>query len=589
MQARGIETSTIEETAASTYSDRPQNASQPGDLPGASDSAIALVTAIRWGTATLGLLWAAALRLDPFDLVVGVALLTYALFRTFRPVEYRRRDWKSLVSILIELGIALAVVTTTDCWESPYIFSLFTPVIAAGFARGYWHAFRVAIAAAGGVALAASFTPSSNEIRPIVAWTGELLLMAAVASYGRRLLSRAEEMRALNLGQLWRLNEANSLLVSLNRLSHDLPVSFDFQDTVEGALARVREAIDPDVSALLLLDPSTGHWTVALAEGVRLPDGYTEMELPPVVREAASSVTPQLVTDLGAELYGLAPTAQSALYVPLWTGLRQVGLLAVESFEPHRFGDLEIELLRDLAEPMALTVDNARWFDRLRARGAAQERTRIARDLHDRVGQGVAYVAFELDRLSGQAKGTDLEDDLDHLRNDARSIVRELRETLYDLRTDVSSEQDIVATITEFLTRVGTRSSIHTEFTHQAITRLPIALESETWRIAQEAIVNVERHANATNIQVDWTTHDGVAVLTVHDDGVGLKTTSDAASPGRPAYGITGMRERADSIGGLLEITSGDRAGTTVRLTINTRRGFPQRATTNLDVQETNG
>ncbi|MER3453315.1 MAG: hypothetical protein C4344_06720, partial [Acidimicrobiia bacterium] len=63
-----------------------------------------------------------------------------------------------------------------------------------------------------------------------------------------------------------------------------------------------------------------------------------------------------------------------------------------------------VELFRGLLEPAALAIDNARWFARLRTIGADEERTRIARELHDRVGQSVAYVAFELDRIAKRAR-----------------------------------------------------------------------------------------------------------------------------------------------------------------------------------------
>ena len=105
-------------------------------------------------------------------------------------------------------------------------------------------------------------------------------------------------------------------------------------------------------------------------------------------------------------------------------------------------------------------MDNARWFARLRTVGADEERTRIARDLHDRIGQSLAYLAFELDRIvkaDGQAKpvGTQLE----RLRADVRGVIGEVRDTLYDLRTDVTDTKDMPATLREFLDRVESSRS----------------------------------------------------------------------------------------------------------------------------------
>lgn len=546
------------------------------------DNLVTLVTALRWGTTAASLFFAAALGVTTASIAAGLILIAYASWRTFRPVEYRRRGWQSLLAILFELSLTSGVIVATDCWDSPYIFTLFTPVIAAGFARGFWHAFRIGMTGAFAVGLAAELLGIPSGIRPTTAWCGELLLTAVVASYGRRLLSRAEEFRALNLSQVWRLNEANGLLVNLNRLAHDLPASFDFAETVERAIAQARELAPSDVCAVLTLDPMTPLWSVASAEGAVLSDSYTDSQLPRAVKAIAHQTLPQLVESLSPDYPGLSNTARSGLYVPLWAGARQVGLLVLESSERARFGLRHATALQELSESIALTIDNARWFDRLRARGAAQERNRIARDLHDRVGQEIAYVAFELDRLHDRAQtvenASEITDDIGQLRDDARGIVKELRETLYDLRTDVDESHDFAIVLQLFLNRVSNRSGIHVVFENQSERRLPLAQEREVWRIAQEAIVNAERHADATAIYVLWEIDAEGATLTIRDDGIGFPesdNTHETSAERRPSYGIIGMRERAESIGGLLQVTNGT-SGTVVQLRLGAKREIIQ-------------
>ena len=73
--------------------------------------------------------------------------------------------------------------------------------------------------------------------------------------------------------------------------------------------------------------------------------------------------------------------------------------MSIEHADAHHFTGRDVELLAGFVEPAALAIDNARWFGRLRTVGADEERTRIARDLHDRIGQSLAYLAFELDRI----------------------------------------------------------------------------------------------------------------------------------------------------------------------------------------------
>jgi signal transduction histidine kinase len=137
-----------------------------------------------------------------------------------------------------------------------------------------------------------------------------------------------------------------------------------------------------------------------------------------------------------------------------------------------------------------------------------------------------------------------------------------VRDTLADLRTDVSDQRGLVDTLQAFLQRVESRSGLEVCFTDEASARLPVVQEREIWRIAHEAIVNVERHSRAETLTVRWTCDGSQAVLTVADDGRGF---SVARSGRMGSYGITGMRERADAIGARLEIDSGPQTGTTVR------------------------
>src|SRR5699024_8220779 len=124
--------------------------------------------------------------------------------------------------------------------------------------------------------------------------------------------------------------------------------------------------------------------------------------------------------------------------------------------------------------------------EQLRTVGADEERTRIARDLHDRIGQSLAYVAFALDHLvKRHDEGRDLGPALHRLREDVRGVIGEVRDTLYDLRTDVSDEQDFVATMQLFLERVEERSGLQIELDSRARGRLPMLPERELWRIAQ--------------------------------------------------------------------------------------------------------
>ena len=120
----------------------------------------------------------------------------------------------------------------------------------------------------------------------------------------------------------------------------------------------------------------------------------------------------------------------------------------------------------------------------------------------------------------------------------------------------------MVDTLTRFLERVEDRTGLEVNFVHEGEGRLPFVQEQELWWIAQEAIMNVERHAQATHLSVRWQCDGRAARVVVADDGKGfLRGRSGRAD----SYGMRGMQERADAIGASLEIDSAPGSGTVVR------------------------
>jgi signal transduction histidine kinase len=393
-------------------------------------------------------------------------------------------------------------------------------------------------------------------------WGVELLLVAVLAGYARRMFGEAEERHSLALDRMDRLSEANDLLVSLHRVAQSLPATLNLQEVVSSTVGRLHTLVECDVTAVLVRDDATARWNVAVGKGTRLEGALTDDQLPaPLLAAASSSVASLVVVLEPGDGVGVGLLSRSGLYAPLRARGNLVALVALEHHEPGRYGRRELRLLDGFLETAALAIDNARWFTRLRTMGADEERVRIARDMHDRVGQSLAAVAFKLDRLASRARGHPLESELAQLRGEVRGVLGDVRATLSDLRTDVSDDQGLAETLESFLERVQDRSELAVNLTRRETGRLPLLQERELWQIAHEAVINVERHAGATHLTVRWECDGRSALLEVVDDGRGFV-------PGRAgrddSFGITGMRERADAIGATLEILSGER-GTTVR------------------------
>ena len=467
-----------------------------------------------------------------------------------------------------EVALGAAVVASTGYWLSPFVFSLIAAVGLTGFIVGFTFAVTAGVVSTAAVALpyiVDSQRDTSSILRLSAQWGVELLLVAAIAGYARRLSTEAEERQTEVLDQVSRLTEANQLLASLHDVAQDLPASLDLENVLDATMARLRSFWELDAVAVLVPDETSERWIVVRQEGVRLPALLTDDELPPVLQRAAGAprgITLPVLAREGQDR-GLSPTSGSGVYLPLHARGELVGLVAAEHAEERQFGRIEMELLEGFTRTAALAIDNARWFGRLRTIGADAERTRIARDLHDRVGQSLSAIGFELERLSRHSPDEELRPGLDRLRGELRLAVGEIRDTLYDLRTQVTEERGVVGTMEAFLQRVEQRSgtSVHLRASGDAL-RLPLPQEQEMWGVAQEAITNAERHGRPTEINVWWWCDGVSAELEVVDDGNGFDPWTDRT---RRSDGLIRMRERAASIGAALSIDSAPGQGTRVR------------------------
>ncbi len=529
------------------------------------------VLAIRAGTTIISMALAAPAFVDRDWTVIAwcAVIAVYNIFRLVVPVRYVSTDTPSLLRILGEVALHVLAVVATGHWDSPLVFALITAVMVAGFARGFAFAIRVGVVSALAVsipALAGGTSDSGEELRQAVQWTGELILVALLAGYARRVTGEVDRRHNLALDRLGRLADANMLLHSLHRVTQTLPASLDVDDVLDTTMGRLRDLFDYDGATLMLLDETDHMWVVARWDGPRPAPTYTTDKLPAMAVQSLDTRLPVMTGNIVPDRPGISVEMNSGLYAPLLARQNVMGLVALEHHDNHHFTMRDQELLHGFVEPAALAIDNARWFARLRTVGADEERTRIARDLHDRIGQSLAYLAFELDRIvKSNAKGDDITKQLERLRTDVRGVIGEVRDTLYDLRTDVTDDQDMSEVMGEFLDRVRDRSAIEIRFDAQSTGRLPLLQERELWRVAQEAVTNVERHSRATKLAVTWRSDGYRAVLIVSDDGVGFP----AGKVGRlDSYGIIGMRERAASIGASLDIASEVGTGTTIRCEI---------------------
>jgi signal transduction histidine kinase len=528
------------------------------------------ILAVRWAVAIASVALATQhFEAKPYSTVVWSALvLAYTIVRTLHPLRYTS-DVRSLLEVIGEVVLNVACVIATGYWDSPFILMMLTAVMVAGFARGYGFALRIGVVSTLAVSLPYVMQdPTRTRVVQSAQWTLVLLLVALIAGYTRQISGEAERQNSLALDRLGRLADANALLYSLHRVTQTLPASLDLDDVLDTTVNRLRGLFDFDTAVVLGFDDTDGTWELLRREGgSRVPQRQSFEDLTVPLRRVVHDEGVLSVSNLPAAGWsGLGPRSGSGIYAVLPARGSVIGLLAVEHADDNHFTDRDVEMLRGFVEPVALAIDNARWFSRLRTVGADEERTRIARDLHDRIGQSLAYMAFELDNIvTKESRGEEIGTSLQRLRDDVRGVIREVRDTLYDLRTDVSDTHDIADTLEAYANRIRERSALEVELFCDRDARLPLLQEREMWRIAQEALTNVERHSRADRVRVLWRCNGESAALEITDNGIGFPE----GTKGRlDSYGIMGMRERASSIGATLEVASKPDEGTRVRCSL---------------------
>lgn len=215
----------------------------------------------------------------------------------------------------------------------------------------------------------------------------------------------------------------------------------------------------------------------------------------------------------------------------------------------------------------SLESEMARRRDLARRLSTAQEdeRRRVARDLHDTVGQLMAglSLAFKAIETGGElpapavARLADAQRVMNELSREVHSLAVRLRPTSLD---DIGLEAALEHLVVEWSPRTGVRA----DFYAAGLERLPGEVETAVYRIVQEALTNVAKHADATVVSVVVTRPDGFVSVVVEDDGTGFDP--NAVPKGR--LGLMGMRERVELVGGEIDIGSNPGAGTTVAVRI---------------------
>ncbi len=525
--------------------------------PSVAGSLSAVLVAMRWGAVMVGVGWAAN-RAAGGELSI-VLTLSVAIFlaswRTIRPIRLGDPSQTQQALALSDVALLSMAVGIDDGLNNPFVGSVIVAVAVVAFGWG----LRLGALAAG-TALVLSTTMASalglglelpnpaGMMAVLGAWT--------FPAFAQQRLLQLEDRRRITNDRASALTETNQLLGALHELATTLPSSLDLADVLSATRRQLIDSFAADRHLVLAYDDNV--WSPQIQDGFDLPPAFTSNQLPAPLVDAAIAPAVTRVDDLHAAGTG---RIGSGLYARLVVNGRDTGLVAVERAVPNAFTDADAELLDGLSQMLSLTVANARSFQHLRSLAAADERGRIARDLHDRLGQWLTYIGLELERINTHQEEPSLE--LKQLHGDVQGAIADLRDTLIELRAAVEPGRPLSVVIGEVVDRFSKRSDVEITVSLPDDRSLHLApiVENELLRIAQEALTNVEKHAKATHVHLGWSVENGRGVLVVQDNGRGFDPSRGIRGT---AYGLVGMRERAASVGAILEVTSEPDQGTVV-------------------------
>ncbi|TPW14862.1 MAG: ATP-binding region ATPase domain-containing protein [Acidimicrobiaceae bacterium] len=549
----------------------------PGPVGAAARPDTAPVTAPLWPFRILALLGASVQGRDQFtsdnwQLWAAMAAATvYTIFIIVRPIAHRD-DLRVRFRVVLEQALITALVMLTGGWLSPLALCLIPSAMVAGFSAGTIFAAQLASSTVVVVSVQhLTETDPSVGARDVVLWAALIGTVVFTSGLSQRASADAARQREAANVRVSRLAEANSLLFALQRVAQSMPASLDLDEVVDSTFKRVSSLVQADTVALYLLNETDRRLELFRNIGSVAPPMVQMAALPAAIRPAIES--PRTVRS--AHLPpggGLSLEAASAVYSGLRARGSLLGLLAIECDRPDALTQQHSEIVHGLAEAFGIAIDNARLFRQIRAASANEERARIARDLHDHIGSSLAFLGFEVDRAQElAARGSPVGPVLGELRDHLTGVINEIRETLHDLRTDVTDERDLAAVLGDHLARVRSRGTLDARCQVETEFRPPRPVEREIWQIALEAITNVERHARASYALVEYSTSRGHVFLRITDDGVGLNSTS----PPTDRYGMVGMRERAARIDATLRVEPAAGGGTIVTLELQTDEAAP--------------
>jgi PAS domain S-box-containing protein len=355
--------------------------------------------------------------------------------------------------------------------------------------------------------------------------------------------------------------------------------TLDLNEVLDNILVQLGRVVDYDAISVMLLHDG-------IAEVVRYR-GYGDYgvvsefdvsdspELQKVLMERKPIITPDTDYLYHWVKHSRVDWVRSNIMVPIILENTVIGLLNLDSAEPNSFSIEQAGYLQAFAHHAAIAIHNARLFDALkdshdRLRRLAQqvvqvqeeERRRLSRELHDEAGQALTALKIMLVTMrSGLPEDSHLHDQLQQTATLTEQTMNQLRTLAHNLRPPALDSIGLLPTAQHYCERFADSTGLDITFNSQPLPDLNETVNISLYRLLQEALTNVVKHAQATQVGVTLRHERALIVLAVCDNGVGF---ANGDHENRPGVGLLGMRERLQLVGGWLDIQSQPHGGTRI-------------------------
>ena len=376
------------------------------------------------------------------------------------------------------------------------------------------------------------------------------------------------------------LERRNHELSVLNAIARELNRSVNLGEALGFTLSRVAELLGLRTGWIWLMEGSSSepylaasqNLPPALANDPRRMDGsgycycldtYKRGDL-----EGAANVNVLTCSRLSGLIDGTGGLRYHAS-IPLYAGDKKLGVMNVASPDWRSLSPEELQLLYTIGDLLSIAVERARLFARSAQLGAVEERNRLAREIHDTLAQGLTATALQLESadalLDADSNAQRARGPLRRALSLTRSNLEEARRSVLDLRAAPLENRPLSEALKALVDRWEAQTGVGARYAAVNGSRpLPPRVEAALYRICQEALANVARHAEAGRVSIRLAATPEQVRLTVEDDGRGF---DPSRVPG-DHHGLVGMRERAQMLGGTLEVRSVPGEGTRVEATV---------------------